>query len=246
MRTDTRADTAPRLMCRQLQVGYGNAALLPALDLEVRPGEVWALVGRNGCGKTTLLRTLLGELRPVAGTYDVRAEARLAHVPQRGKHDLCVPARASDMVEAGVDRGWGFLRWGGRDERVRRALTDVGAEGLTRERYGHLSEGQKQRVLMARALASDPDVLLLDEPTSAMDPMAEGDIFALVDALRRARELAVVIASHSMAVLPSVATHVVFLDRDDQIAVAGERGAVLDDPRFRQRYGNVMPAGPQP
>ena len=144
------------------------------------------------------------------------------------------------------NRGWGFLRWGGRAEVVRRALADVGAEPLAREPYGHLSEGQKQRVLMARALASQPDVLLLDEPTSAMDPMAEADIFALIETLRDARSLTVIVASHSMAVLPSIATHVVFVDRDDQIAVAGEREAVLGDPRFRARYGEIKPSGESP
>ena len=245
MKTDTRTKTPdrPRLRCQGLEVGHGGRALLPALNLEIRAGEVWALVGRNGCGKSTLLKTLLGELRPVAGTYEVHSECRLAHVPQRGSHDLCVPARASDMVEAGMDRGWGFLRWGGRAEGVRRALKSVDAEGLANEPYGHLSEGQKQRVLMARALASEPGVLLLDEPTSAMDPMAEADIFSLIESLRDELGLAVIIASHSMAVLPSIATHVVFLDRDDQIAVGGERASVLTAPRFRARYGEVMASG---
>ena len=236
----TKQVESPRLTCVALQVGYGLKPLLPVLDLQVQAGEVWALVGRNGCGKSTLLRTLLGELAPVAGSYQLDSQSRLAHVPQRGNHDICIPARARDMVEAGVDRGWGFWRWGGRAERVEKALSDVGAQDLHSECYGHLSEGQKQRVLMARALASEPDVLLLDEPTSAMDPMAEEEIFKLIDSLRRARSLAVIIASHSMAVLPSIATHVVFLDREDQIAVAGERGAVLADPRFLSRYGNVM------
>ncbi len=243
MTESTEHREAPCLTCRALQVGYGATPLLPALDLTVQAGEVWALVGRNGCGKSTLLRTLLGELSPVTGAYEVHPGSRLAHVPQRGNHDICIPARARDMVEAGVDRGWGFWRWGGRAERVNQALADVGADGLRGACYGHLSEGQKQRVLMARALASQPNVLLLDEPTSAMDPMAEADIFVLINSLRSARSLAVIIASHSMAVLPSIATHVVFLDRDEQIAVSGERSDVLADPRFLARYGNVLVPG---
>ena len=148
------------------------------------------------------------------------------------------------MVEAGVDRGWGFLRWGGRGDRVQHALQEVSAEELAREPYGHLSEGQKQRVLMARAIASDPNVLLLDEPTSAMDPIAEQAIFELIDGLRQARGLAVMIASHAMSVLPAIATHVIFLDRDDQIVLAGPRDTVVADPHFRHRYGNVLPEGP--
>ena len=231
------------LTANGLQVGYGGVALLPPLDLSIRPGEVWALVGRNGCGKSTLLRTLLGELRPVMGDYLLTTDTRLAHVPQRGSHDLCVPARAGDMVEAGVDRGWEFWRWGGRRARVNRALCDVGAHTLAHLPYSHLSEGQKQRVLMARALVSGPEVMLLDEPTSAMDPMAEREIFDLIDALRDGHGLAVIIASHSMAVLPAIATHAVFLDRDAQLAVAGEREHVLADPAFLARYGKVMNAG---
>jgi ABC-type Mn2+/Zn2+ transport system ATPase subunit len=147
------------------------------------------------------------------------------------------------MVESGVDRDWGFWRWGGRADSVTKALADVGATDLAREPYGHLSEGQKQRVLMARAIASGPDVLLLDEPTSAMDPLAEQTVFEVIEALRQERSLSVIIASHSLAVLPAIATHMVYLDRDDQIALAGQREAVLSDPRFRARYGNVLAQG---
>jgi ABC-type Mn2+/Zn2+ transport system ATPase subunit len=243
MKESTKPADSTRLTCQALQVGYGTSPLLPAFDMQVCAGEVWALVGRNGSGKSTLLRTLLGELRPVTGRYSVTPDASLAHVAQRGSHDLCVPARAWDMVEGGVDRGWGFLRWRGREALVRRALSEVGAEALAKEPFAHLSEGQKQRILMARALASGPDVLLLDEPTSAMDPMAEREIFDLIDALRVSHGLAVIIASHSMAVLPAIATHVVFLDRDDQIALTGERCQVLSDPRFQARYGKVVPTG---
>lgn len=243
MHTETEESVSPRLICEELQIGRGGTALLPALNMTVAAGDVWVLVGRNGSGKSTLLQTLLGELKPLAGRYTLQSGSALAHVPQRGHHDLCVPARARDMVESGVDRGWDFWRWGGREERVRSALTDVGAEELAREPFGHLSEGQKQRVLMARAMASSPDVLLLDEPTSAMDPMAEQAIFEVIDGLRRERSLAVIIASHSLAVLPAIASHVVFMDRDDQVVLAGERAEVLAEPSFKARYGNVLANG---
>lgn len=242
----TETDRDPCLTCRELVVGHGSVPLLPEIDLRVSPGDVWVLIGRNGSGKSTFLRTLLGELRPISGDYRVGDGVRLAHVPQRGTHDLCIPARAWDMVESGVDRAWDFWRWGGRTERVNQALEDVGARALAREPYSHLSQGQKQRVLMARALSSEPNVLLLDEPTSAMDPMAERSIFELIEKLRGSRSLAVVIASHSLAVLPAIATHVVFLDRDDQVIIAGERESVLAAPKFRARYGNVLPEQESP
>ena len=243
MTTESNSELTPRLICTRLQVGRAGKALLPELNLEVSPGDVWVLIGRNGSGKSTLLQTLLGSLRPVAGSFHVEIDAQLAFVPQRESHDLCVPSRAWDMVESGVDRDWNFWRWGGRKQSVEQALIDVGASDLAQQPYGHLSEGQKQRILMARALASGPDVILLDEPTSAMDPLAEQKIFRIIDELRRERGLSVVIASHSLTVLPAIATHVVFLDRDQQLILAGKRSDVLSDSRFRAVYGNVLAAG---
>ena len=243
MTTESKSEPTPRLICKDLQIGRAGKALLPALNLQVSPGDVWVLIGRNGSGKSTLLQTLLGSLKPVAGSFHVESDAQLAFVPQRESHDLCVPSRAWDMVESGVDRDWNFWRWGGRTPSVEKALSDVGASELAQEPYGHLSEGQKQRVLMARALASEPDVILLDEPTSAMDPLAEQNIFSVIDDLRHERSLSVVIASHSLTVLPAIATHVAFLDRDQQIVLTGERSDVLSEPRFRAVYGNVLATG---
>ncbi len=240
MTTKSEELNAPCLICENLRIGWGATPLLPEINFSVSSGSVWVLVGRNGSGKSTLLQTLLGVLKPLAGQCSLDSGSSLAHVPQRGNYDLCVPARSWDMVEAGVDRGWDFWRWGGRSERVRHALDAVGAADLARQPFSHLSEGQKQRVLMARAMASHPDVMLLDEPTSAMDPMAEKAIFQVIDDLRTDRSLAVIIASHSLTVVPAIATHVVFLDRDDQVVIAGDRAAVLADPRFQARYGTVF------
>jgi len=238
--TELNAELTPRLVCSDLQIGRAGQPLLPPVNLAVRPGEVWVLVGRNGSGKSTLLHTLLGSLKPVGGAYTLQRGCRLGHVPQRESHDLCVPARGVDMVESGADRAWGFWRWGGRADKVDAALTAVGAHDVAREPFGHLSEGQKQRILMARALVSDPDVLVLDEPTSAMDPLAEQTIYELISQLQTERSLAVIIASHSLAVLPAIATHVVYLDRDDQVVLSGAREDVLSSAPFRARYGQIL------
>ena len=106
--TESNAELTPRLICSDLQIGRAGQPLLPPVNLAVRPGEVWVLVGRNGSGKSTLLQTLLGSLKPVGGAYTLARGCRLGHVPQRESHDLCVPARGVDMVESGADRAWGF------------------------------------------------------------------------------------------------------------------------------------------
>jgi zinc transport system ATP-binding protein len=223
-----------------LVIGYQGRPLLPALSAEVRPGELWALIGRNGSGKSTLLRTLLGLLAPVGGRLSWGRSARVAFVPQRGDHEDAMPARAIDMVRSGVDRGWSFVDpffVGRRREAIRAALHETHADALADEVFATLSEGQKQRVWLARALASSPSVILLDEPTSALDAVAEREAFELLDRLRRERGLALVLASHHMAFVPRFATHAVLVDRDDQVALAGPIAEVLGSATYRKHYG---------
>jgi len=152
-----------------------------------------------------------------------------------------MPARAIDMVRSGVDRGWSFvdpLFVARRREAIREALAETGATGLSLEPFATLSEGQKQRVWLARALASRPDVILLDEPTSALDAVAEREAFELLDHLRRERGLAFVMASHHMAFVPRFATHAVLVDRDDHVALAGPIAEVLASSTYRKHYAD--------
>lgn len=236
------------LALRGLVVGYKGRGLLPPIDAEVHPGEVWALIGRNGSGKSTLLKTLIGLLQPVRGRLAWGRGVRASYVPQRGDFDDAVPARALDVVRAGVDRGASFLdplypfR---RRAAVQRALRDTGSEALQQAPFAQLSEGQKQRVWLARGLASEPGLILLDEPTSALDAVAERASFALLDGLRQERGLAVLIATHQMASLPSFATHALLVDRDDQVVLAGPIGEILRSPTYALRYGAAHGALPQ-
>ncbi|TNF34311.1 MAG: ATP-binding cassette domain-containing protein [Deltaproteobacteria bacterium] len=234
-------DNAPVLSLDGLVVGYQGRPLLPPLSTAVRPGELWALIGRNGSGKSTLLRTLLGLLAPVGGRMAWARRARVAFVPQRGEHEPAMPARAIDMVRSGVDRGWSFVDpffVARHREAIRAALEETGATALADEPFATLSEGQKQRVWLARALASGPDVILLDEPTSALDAVAEREAFELLDDLRRERGLAFVMASHHMAYIPRFATHAVLVDRDDGVALAGPIGDVLASATYKKHYAS--------
>ena len=228
-----------------LHVGYGGRAILPPLDLEVTAGQAWALIGRNGSGKTTTMRTLLGLLTPVAGRFEQRPGLRVGYVPQRASLDTSVPGRVLDVVRAGLDHGLSFL-----DPRVplrggaavTRALEAVDALDLRRQHFARLSEGQKQRVLIARALVAEPALMVLDEPTSALDPVSEEGIFALLDRLRRARRLALLIASHQLSYVPRFATHGLLVDREHAIALAGTAAEVLASAEFGARYGSTADA----
>ncbi len=233
----------PLLALRGVRVGYGGRAILPALDLEVRRGEVWALVGRNGAGKTTLMRTMLGLLPPVEGPVATAPGLRRAYVPQRGDFDLRVPARVIDFARGGADVGWSFLRpWHSAAERARvtDALERTDTARLAHRAFATLSEGQKQRVLIARALCSVPALLVLDEPTSAMDAANEAAVFALIDRLRRDLQVAIVIASHRLSFVPRYASHIALVDRDDGVALTGPATEIMDGPVFRHRYGALV------
>lgn len=231
----------PVLCCRGLEVGYHGRALLPAIDFRLRHNELCAVVGRNGAGKTTWFRTILGLLPPVSGVMETCTEPLpMAYIPQRARFDPILPMRARDVVAMGLERGRSFLRpWPGPGARhqVEWALEQMEAAGLAPRSYQELSEGQKQRVLMARLLAGQPELAVLDEPTAAMDEVAERQTMELIRGLCQEHHLAVLIVIHHLSVVSSQADQIVFLDRDSQNVVAGKPAEVLAHPAFLARYG---------
>lgn len=235
-------EPAPLLRADRLVVGWSGRGLLPAVDLAVRPGEIWGLVGRNGNGKSTLIKTLIGILPPVSGSVAPakgERQGRLGYVPQRSDWEGAVPARVIDIALSGLDTGYSVLwPWRGRaaKKRALEALVETHAEDLAKRRFSTLSEGQKQRVWLARALVSSPEVLILDEPTSALDALAERHTFEVLTELARTRRLAVIIASHHLGFLVSRATHLIYVDRDEGLVVAGKKDVVLAAPSIRRRH----------
>jgi zinc transport system ATP-binding protein len=161
------------LRCDDLVIGYAGRPLLPAFDLEVRRGRILLVVGRNGAGKSTWLKTLLGLVPPVSGRI-VRSQPppRMAYIPQSAGLDEILPVRAGRVVSWGRLRRWSFLMpFAGRADHqaCRGALEQAAAADLIDQPFHALSGGQQQRVLFARLLASEADLALLDEPTASMD-----------------------------------------------------------------------------
>jgi zinc transport system ATP-binding protein len=231
----------PLLICRGLLIGYGGRALLPPIDAQICRGELWAVVGRNGAGKTTFFRTLLGLQRPLGGEILHRvAPLALGYIPQRSQLDPLVPLRGRDVVAMGVERGGSYLRplLSRRERRqVAEAIDEMGAQELAGLPFGELSEGQKQRVLMARLVAGHPALAVLDEPTAAMDEVAERETLELIQKLQQDHGMAVMIVSHHLPVVGRFADRVIFVDRDAQSVVAGTAAEVFAHPAFRARYG---------
>lgn len=232
----------PLLSVDALQVGYNGKTLLPPISFSVCSGEIWALFGPNGGGKSTLLRTLLEQQPALAGSFSFLSR-NISAVAQRQRIDPLVPGRTRDIIQAGDDRGWSFLRpW--RDAAARRrfdaAARDTNATPLLDQQYQELSEGQKQRALIARALISEPRILTLDEPTSAMDPFHEAAVFRLLREVTDRRGLGVIVASHHMHFLTEVADHAVYVDSERGAVISGTFEEVAREPVVVQRYGDLL------
>lgn len=235
------------LRCEELRVGYLGRAILPPIELEIRAGEFWAVIGRNGSGKTTWLRTLLGLLPPVGGRVTrARAELSFSYVPQQKTIDELYPLLARDVVGLGLERGWSFLapRFGREPPEILAALEAFGAGELAGQPFRSLSEGQKQRVLFARLAVSRAEIAVLDEPTSAMDPVAIDEAFELLARHREQHALAIVMVSHTVDRLRHYADHALLVDRERETALAGSPEAVFADERFTARFGESARGAP--
>ncbi len=232
----------PQIRCDGLVVGYGGSPLLPAVDLEMRCGEFWAVVGRNGSGKTTFFKTLLGLIPPVGGRVEhPGGPVRIAYLAQRATFDALYPVSVEQVVAMGRVHRWSFLKPSGKADHdaAHRALEEVGMDHLAHRTFRSLSEGQKQRVLFARMIASGAPIALLDEPTVAMDAVAEREAMELLDSLRRRYHLTVVVVTHYLKVAHDTAEHLLFVDPDGRNSIVGTPAEVFAHPAFVARYGEV-------
>lgn len=190
--------TQPLIEARQLAVGYGpGSPAVTGVGFELRAGERLALLGPNGGGKTTLLRALLGELRPQAG--GLRVETSCGSVPQTDRSRLDYPVSALDVATMGALSRLPWWRRPGRAERraARQALGRVGLAAVAEETFGELSGGQRQRALIARALVQEAGVLLMDEPFTGLDRPAADLLEGLIAELA-AEGRGIVIATHDL------------------------------------------------
>jgi manganese/iron transport system ATP-binding protein/manganese/zinc/iron transport system ATP- binding protein len=191
--------SAPLLRVAGLEGGYApGRTAITAVDFAVSPGEIVAVLGPNGGGKTTLFRALLGELPECRGT--IEAGGAIAYVPQTERARLDYPVSALDVALMGTYANVPWYRRVGAAERdlAEAALERVGLTGQASDPFGALSGGQRQRVLIARALAQEAPILLLDEPLSGVDAPSAERVLGVLSELRREGR-AVLVATHDIA-----------------------------------------------
>jgi ABC-type Mn2+/Zn2+ transport system ATPase subunit len=208
--------TAPLVALEDGAIGYGRRPFLSELSISVAEGDFLAVVGPNGGGKTTLLRTLLGAQPLLHGRLVRPRPLRIGYVPQREHVDAIWPFTVGEVALMGRVPALGVLRSprAADVDAVRRSLARVGIEELAGRWYGELSGGQRQRTLIARALAAEPELLALDEPTNGMDPGAELTTMDLLRDLQAGTSLAIVMVSHRIEAVANYARTIAFVDQD--------------------------------
>lgn len=190
---------------RDADVGYRSRPLFTRLNLAVERGAFLAALGPNGAGKSTLLKTMAGVLPALRGR--VEANGTIGYVPQKESLDSVFLFSAFEVALMGGCATVGAGRFFSRaiKDQARAALETVGASEFQNQLFAELSGGQKQRTLIARALMTNPRILLLDEPTAGVDPAASESILQLLIKLHREREMTVILVTHD---LPLVRRHV--------------------------------------
>ena len=197
-------DPAVLAAAEEVRVQLAQGEALAGVSLEIRRGEIVTIIGPNGAGKTTLLRVLLGLLAPTTGRVVLAPGVRIGYMPQRIQIDTVLPLS--------VRR---FLTLTGRrsDAELRRVLAEVGALAVIDSPVQGLSGGEMQRVLLAKALLRNPDLLVLDEPVQGVDVQGQVELFGLIGRLRQERGCAVLMVSHDLHLVMAATDRVVCLNR---------------------------------
>jgi zinc transport system ATP-binding protein len=218
------ADTL--LAARGVSFIRGGRTILDNIDIDIAPREIVTLIGPNGAGKTSLVRILLGLVAPDHGKVHRREGLTVGYAPQR--FDL------APSIPMTVERFLGTAPRGGRST-VEQVLSEVGAARIRQSQLTALSGGELQRVVLARALLRDPQLLVLDEPVRGVDYAGEAELYTLIGTLRQQRGLGVLLVSHDLHVVMAQSDRVVCVNR--HVCCSGVPETVARSPEYVRLFG---------
>jgi zinc transport system ATP-binding protein len=211
---------------RDLTLRYGDTTVLRDVDFAIRPGEIVTVVGPNGSGKSSLMRALIGGLKPAAGKVTRQRGLRIGYVPQKLLLDPTLPITVRRFLS---------LPRRVSDAAARDALARAGAAGLAPLQMSALSGGQFQRVLLARALLDRPQLLILDEATAGLDQPGAAAFYRLIEDVRAETGCAVLMVSHDLHVVMSASDRVICLN--GHVCCEGTPQVVSEAPVYRALFG---------
>jgi len=239
----------PLVEVRDAAVALGGRTVWSGVTATVGPGEFVAILGPNGVGKSTLLKTILGLVPPAHGTVRLlgrppgQANREIGYLPQRRSFDASLRIRGRDLVRLGLDGDrWGLPLPGRRSRaaaaRVAELVDLVGATGYAHRPIGQLSGGEQQRLLIAQALARRPRLLLLDEPLDSLDLPNQASVAALISGICRSEGVAVMIVAHDVNPILAYLDRVIYLGRGG--AVSGTPAEVIKAETLSRLYATPI------
>jgi len=240
--TIVEAPTGPAVVVDRVSAGYGRRTALVDVSLTVRPGSLLAVIGPNGAGKSTLLKLIAGLIKPTSGSLSVlggppgSAARSVAYLPQAEAVDWEFPVTVEEVVMMGRYARLGLGRQPGRTdhERVSAALETVGMGAEVDRQIGALSGGQRRRVFLARALAAEPDLYLLDEPVTGVDARTQEDLMDVLEAEARAGKT-VIATTHDLICAAQRFHQAALLN--GRLVAEGSADLVLDQGLLSETYG---------
>lgn len=223
----------PVLHIQNLSVVLHEQEILRSLSFEVSRGSIAVIIGPNGAGKTTLIRAIMGLIPPATGEVSILnrqpkdVREKIGYVPQRFFVDDALPITVKEFLDLT------HTKKGGRG--MKRALKEVGMSGTEFQQLSQLSGGQLQRVLIARALLGKPNLLILDEPVSAIDHAGSRSIYEHLDEIRKKHDVTILTVSHELNVVSKYADQVIGINRE--LVCDGSPKEVLHKKTFTDMYG---------
>ncbi|SIN94038.1 zinc ABC transporter ATP-binding protein ZnuC [Salinivibrio sp. ES.052] len=218
--------TDPLVSLDAVTVTYNGRNVLDKVSMQLKRGQITTLIGPNGAGKSTLVKALIGLVKPALGTVRVAKGVKVGYVPQKLQLNQTLPLT--------VDR---FIRLGTRytNKQIDKALTTVNAQSLQYANMHTLSGGETQRVLLARAILKQPDVLVLDEPVQGVDVSGQLEMYSLIGHLRDTLKCAVLMVSHDLHLVMAKTDDVICLQH--HVCCSGEPDAISQHPSYVAMFG---------
>lgn len=207
------------LECRDLAVGYDGKKVVENVNFKIDSGDYLYIIGKNGSGKSTIMKTLLNLIKSISGSVIYGENVKpteIGYIPQQTEYQKDFPASVYEIVLSGCLNGCGFRPFYTKEQKqtARKNMRLLGIEQLEKCCYRELSGGQQQRVLLARALCSAKKMLLLDEPVTGLDAVVTQELYELIQKLNREQKLTVIMISHDLVATNKYASHVLYVGKD--------------------------------
>jgi len=216
----------PLIQTHDVSLSLQGRRILDHVNLSVERGEIVTLIGPNGAGKSTLVRVILGLLQPDQGSVSLAAKTRIGYMPQRLQIDPILPLTVRRFLT---------LAQRSKTSRLREVLSEVGAEKLLDSPLQSLSGGETQRVLLARAMLRNPDLLILDEPVQGVDVIGQDELYRLIGTIRKRHGCGILMVSHDLHLVMSATDRVICLNQ--HVCCSGHPDTVKSDPNYVALFG---------